>query len=80
LSKRVIRPKLIACLDVPAQRPSAAASHVVEDTSLLGPMSEATRQRLSLLAEQASDAGRKVSPMQIAAQILEDALGGMQEQ
>jgi hypothetical protein len=33
------------------------------------PMSEATRRRLSLLAEQASAGGRKVSPMQIAAQI-----------
>jgi hypothetical protein len=43
------------------------------------PMSEATRRRLSLLAERASDGGRKVSPMQIAAQILEDALTGMQE-
>ena len=42
-------------------------------------MSEATRQRLSLLAEQASTGGRKVSPMQVAAQILEDALAGMQE-
>ena len=41
------------------------------------PMSEATRQRLILLAEEASVAGRKVSPMQIAAQILEDALAGM---
>ena len=43
------------------------------------PMSEATRRRLSLLAERASDGGRKVSPMQIAAQILEDALTDMQE-
>ena len=43
------------------------------------PMSEATRQRLSLLAERASAGGRKVSPMQIAAQVLEDALAGMQE-
>ena len=43
------------------------------------PMSEATRQRLSLLAEQASAGRRKVSPMQVAAQILEDALAGMQE-
>ena len=42
------------------------------------PMSEATRRRLSLLAERASDGGRKVSPMQIAAQILEDALAGME--
>src|SRR5437764_7691061 len=38
------------------------------------PMSEATRQRLTPLAEQISTDGRKVSPMQVAAQILEDAL------
>jgi hypothetical protein len=44
------------------------------------PMSEATAQRLRLLAERASDGRRKVSPMQIAAQILEDALAGMREQ
>jgi hypothetical protein len=43
------------------------------------PMSAATRQRLSRLAEQASTGGRKVSPMQIAAQILEDALTGIPE-
>ena len=43
------------------------------------PMSEATRRRLGLLAERASAGGHKVSPMQIAAQILEDALAGMQE-
>ena len=41
------------------------------------PMSDATRQRLALLAEQSSTGGRKVSPMQIAAQILEDALSGI---
>jgi hypothetical protein len=41
------------------------------------PMSEATRQRLSRLAEESSRSGRKVSPMQIAAQILEDALSGL---
>jgi hypothetical protein len=41
------------------------------------PMSDATRQRLALLAEQSSTQGRKVSPMQIAAQILEDALAGV---
>jgi hypothetical protein len=40
-------------------------------------MSDATRQRLTLLAEQSSTGGRKVSPMQIAAQILEDALSGV---
>jgi hypothetical protein len=38
------------------------------------PMSEVTRQRLARLAELSSTGGRKVSPMQIAAQILEDAL------
>jgi hypothetical protein len=43
------------------------------------PMSEATRQRLNRLAEQTSIGGRKVSPMQIAAQILEDALRGIPE-
>lgn len=43
------------------------------------PMSEATGRRLSLLAEQASAEGRKISPMQIAAQILEDALSGIPE-
>jgi hypothetical protein len=43
------------------------------------PMSEATRQRLTRLAEQSSTAGRKVSPMQIAAQILEEALTGIPE-
>ena len=41
------------------------------------PMSDATRQRLTRLAEESSRSGRKVSPMQIAAQILEDALSGM---
>jgi hypothetical protein len=43
------------------------------------PMSEATRQRLTRLAEQGSAGGRKVSPMQIAAQILEDALSDIPE-
>jgi hypothetical protein len=43
------------------------------------PMSDATRQRLTRLAEQISTGGRKVSPMQIAAQILEDALTGLPE-
>jgi len=40
-------------------------------------MSDATRQRLTLLAQLSSTEGRKVSPMQIAAQILEDALNGI---
>ena len=43
------------------------------------PMSDATRQRLTRLSEQVSTEGRKVSPMQIAAQILEDALTGIPE-
>jgi len=38
------------------------------------PMSDATERRLARLAERISDAGRKVSPMQLAAQILEDAV------
>src|SRR5258708_6908870 len=41
------------------------------------PMSDVTRQRLALLAEQSSTSGRKVSPMQVAAQIIEDALAGI---
>jgi hypothetical protein len=41
------------------------------------PMSETTERLLTRLAEQASTAGRKVSPMQLAAQILEDALAGI---
>ena len=41
------------------------------------PMSEATKQRLTLLAEKSSTAGRKVSPMQVAARILEEALAGI---
>src|ERR1700733_2344804 len=38
------------------------------------PMSEATERRLAHLARRASSGGRKVSPMQLAAQILEEAL------
>jgi hypothetical protein len=44
------------------------------------PRSAATEKRLGRLAEQASATGRKVSPMQLAAQILEDALAGIPEQ
>jgi len=43
------------------------------------PMSRATEQRLIRLAKKASSGKRKVSPMQLAAQILEDALEGMSE-
>jgi hypothetical protein len=41
------------------------------------PMSEETKRRLSILAEKASHGGRKVSPMQVAARILEDAVSGL---
>ena len=41
------------------------------------PMSDETRQHLTRLAEQISTDKRKVSPMQVAAQILEDALAGL---
>ncbi len=44
------------------------------------PMSDATQRRLARLAEQASLSGRKVSPMQVAALILEDALTNVPEQ
>jgi len=39
------------------------------------PMSQATMQKLTQLANQASTADRKVSPMQVAAQLLEMSLG-----
>lgn len=38
------------------------------------PMSEATRQRLARLADQASATGPKVSPMQLAALLLEETV------
>lgn len=41
------------------------------------PMSAATERRLTCLAERASTSERKISPMQLAAQILEDALAGL---
>jgi hypothetical protein len=44
------------------------------------PMSEATARRLSRLAEEASTPSRKISPMQLAAQILEDALNGLPDE
>lgn len=43
------------------------------------PMSEETQQRLARLAEEASTEGRKISPMQLAARILEEALAGIPE-
>lgn len=41
------------------------------------PMSHATEQRLARLAAQASTGDRKISPMQLAAQILESAVNGL---
>ena|SRR5207248_1344606 len=43
------------------------------------PMSEATERRLVRLADRASAQGCKVSPMQLAAQILEDAVAALRE-
>jgi hypothetical protein len=43
------------------------------------PMSEATRRKLTLLAQQAGRSGRKVTPAQVAARLLEEALSGCQE-
>jgi len=40
-------------------------------------MSDATQRRLIRLAQEASTSGRKISPMRLAAQILEDALAGV---
>jgi hypothetical protein len=44
------------------------------------PMSEATQRRLAQLAQHMSGEGRKVSPMQLAAQILEDAVARMPDE
>jgi hypothetical protein len=44
------------------------------------PMSAATERRLIRLAEKASCAQRKISPMQLAAQILEDALAALPDE
>jgi hypothetical protein len=43
-------------------------------------MSEATARRLIRLAEKASTGERKISPMQLAAQILEDALAELSDE
>ena len=44
------------------------------------PMSEATLQQLQRMAEEMSTAERRVSPMQVAAQLLEEALGRVRTQ
>ena len=41
------------------------------------PMSETTEQTLTQMAEEVSKQGRKISPMQLAAQILENALANL---
>jgi hypothetical protein len=41
------------------------------------PMSEATARKIALLAERASHEGRKVSTMQMAAQLLEEAVASI---
>lgn len=46
------------------------------DTRSKVPMSSATQRKLRRLAQQMSTADRKVSPMQVAAQLLEEALAG----
>jgi hypothetical protein len=44
------------------------------------PMSEATAQKLAEIAEAMSTPERKVSPMQVAAQLLEEAVGNVKAQ
>jgi hypothetical protein len=44
------------------------------------PMSPATERRLIRLAKQASTAKRKISPMQLAAQILEEVVAGLPDE
>jgi hypothetical protein len=44
------------------------------------PMSSATERQLTRLAQEASTSGRKISPMQLAAQILEDAFAGLRDE
>ncbi len=41
------------------------------------PMSKATAKKLAEIAEEISTSKRKVSPMQVAAQLLEEALGSV---
>ena len=42
------------------------------------PMSKTTEDKLKKLARQASQNGRKVSPMQLAAQLLEEAVASLE--
>ena len=44
------------------------------------PMSTATAQKLAHLADRASMSGRKISPMQLAAQLLEDVVAALPEE
>jgi|SRR5437588_3926577 len=43
------------------------------------PMSEATEEKLTRLAAQASASGHRISPMQLAAQLLEEAVARLPE-
>jgi hypothetical protein len=44
------------------------------------PMSEATETKLARLAAQASTSGRRISPMQLAAQLLEEAVARLPDE
>jgi hypothetical protein len=43
-------------------------------------MSKTTERRLARLAERASEQGRRVTPMQVAARILEQAVSGLPDE
>jgi hypothetical protein len=60
------------------QRPGRPTDPVWDRTPKV-PMSAATQQILERLAEQASTPERKVSPMQVAAQLLEDAVARLSQ-
>src|SRR5207244_3481536 len=55
------------------ERPGRPTDSTWEDRPKV-PMSEATQQRLAEIAEQMSTPRRRVSPMQVAAQLLEEAV------
>ena len=62
-----------------AQRPGRPTDATWERRPKL-PMSKATERQLARLAEQASTSGRNVSPMQVAACILEETLSGLADE
>ena len=86
LSPSFFRAFVLSCFRVSSQASEGALPYGgrevgrdADDDGRRARMSEATRQRLTRLAEQSSTGGRKVSPMQSTAQILEDALSGIPE-